>query len=261
MQPAKEGCGSPDSHEWELSFAVENIDHTEDQIHILSDQVLTFTPSRGAEKTLRQTYGAAHGELLEERNILTQGGRMYKGIAACVLSFALGAGSSVLTPSAAQAQGVVVRWERIIGLQQAFDLVGAGTGQVTGAAPWETTAGSARLNLQTGKLSFTVRGLVLAVGSAGDGAFTGLDIGSAAGVTQVKGTLVCDVNGSAGGNSVLVDTPTVALSAQGDARFTGDVGTLPTVCTTEPDIAFLIRIVEPEAFADRWIAAGAVRVP
>jgi hypothetical protein len=155
-----------------------------------------------------------------------------------------------------------VRWERIIGIQQPSDLVGVGTGQITGGAPWETTDGEARVNLQTGRVRFRVEGLVLAVGSAGNGALTGLPIGTPAGVTQIKGTLVCDVNGSAGGgNSVLVDTPAVPLSAQGDAQFSGTVGPLPAVCSSEPDIAFVLRIVQPVAFADRWIAAGAVRIP
>ena len=164
-----------------------------------------------------------------------------------------------LSTGAAHAQEV--RWERIIGTQQAFDLVGVGTGQVTGGAPWETTAGDAKVNLRTRRVRFQVEGLVLSVGSAGDGAFTGLDIGTAAGVTSVKGTLVCDVDGSAGGgNSVLVDTSAVPLSAQGDAQFNGVVGPLPAVCKSERDMAFLIRIVQPAAFADRWIAAGAVRV-
>ncbi|HEV8715402.1 MAG TPA: hypothetical protein VGX03_21555 [Candidatus Binatia bacterium] len=168
----------------------------------------------------------------------------------------------LLTVKASADQAQEVRWARIIGIQQAFDLVGVGTGQVTGGAPWETTVGAARVNLTTGRLRFAVQGLVLAVGSAGGGAFTGLDIGTPAGVSQVKGTLVCDVDGSAGGgNSVLVDTPAVLLSAKGDARFNGNVGPLPVVCSSEPDIAFLIRIVLPAAFADRWIAAGAVRIP
>ena len=74
--------------------------------------------------------------------------------------------------------------------------------------------------------------------------------------------VVCDVDGSAGGgNSVLVDTPAVPLSAQGDAQFSGKVGPLPAGCSSEPDIAFVLRIVQPVAFADRWIAAGAVRIP
>jgi len=161
-----------------------------------------------------------------------------------------------------RAQAQEVRWEQIIGIQQAFDLVGVGTGQVVGGAPWETTEGQARVTLGTGRVRFTVEGLVLAVGSAGDGFFTGLPIGTPAGVSQIKGTLVCDVDGSAGGgHSVLVDTSAVSLSAQGDAQFSGNVGPLPVVCSSEPDIAFLLRIVVPVAFADRWIAAGAVRTP
>ena len=168
----------------------------------------------------------------------------------------------LLALKAATAQAQDVRWERIIGIQQAFDLVGVGAGQVTGGAPWETTEGAAQVRLTTGRVRFAVEGLVLAVGSAGGGAVTGLGIGTAAGVTQVKGTLVCDVNGSAGGgNSVLVDTPAVSLSAQGDAQFSGNVGPLPAVCSSEPDIAFLLRIVLPAAVANRWIAAGAVRTP
>ncbi len=123
-------------------------------------------------------------------------------------------------------------------------------GQVMGGAPWETTEGDARVNLKSGKIKFEVQSLVLAVGSAAGGVFTGLDIGTPAGVSQVKGTLVCDVNGSAGGgNSVLVDTPAVPLSAQGDAHFAGNIGPLPGVCSSEPDIAFLLRIVIPAAFA------------
>lgn len=156
------------------------------------------------------------------------------------------------------AQADEIRWERILGIQQPFDLVGVGTGQVTGGAPWETTDGHAKVNLETGKVRFEVEGLILAVGSAGGTTFLGLPIGTTAGVTKVKGTLVCDVNGSAsGGNSVLVDTPTVTLSAQGDAHFSGTV-TLPAVCASESDVAFLVRIVEPKAFENRWIAFGAV---
>ncbi len=162
--------------------------------------------------------------------------------------------------STGTAQAGEVKWERIIGIQQALDLVGSGTGQVVGAAPWETTEGEARVKLEAGKVKFEVEGLVLAVGSSGT--FTGLPIGTPGPVTQVEGTLVCDLDGSAGGgNSTLVDTPAVDLSAQGDAEFNGNVGPLPAACLNEPDIAFLIRIVEPSAFLGRWIAFGAVRIP
>src|SRR5437867_4476473 len=130
--------------------------------------------------------------------------RFSKVLMAGAMSLFIVPGPLTLRARADHAQEV--RWERIIGIQQAFDLVGVGTGQVTGGAPWETTEGEARVNLTTGRVRFHVEGLVLAVGSAGT--FTGLPIGTPAGVTQIKGTLVCDVDGSAGGgNSVLVDTP------------------------------------------------------
>ena len=45
----------------------------------------------------------------------------------------------------------------------------------------------------------------------------------------------------------------VDLDDQGDARFNGSVGALPAVCTTEPDIAFLIRVG-----SGRWIGNAVV---
>lgn len=170
----------------------------------------------------------------------------------------------LLALSAGTAHAQKVRWQQMFGIQEAGNVVGVGTGQVTGGAPWEITGGSALVDLKTGKVRFQFGGLVLAVGSVPAFKLAGLDIGTPAGVTQVKGTLVCDVDGSAGGangNSVLVDTPAVTLNAQGNAQFNGNVGPLPAVCGSESDIAFLIRIVQPPAFADVWIAAGAVRVP
>jgi hypothetical protein len=166
--------------------------------------------------------------------------------------------------STGTAQAGEVKWERIVGIVQTGDLVGlgpvqpgSGPGSALGAAPWVTTEGGARVKLEAGKVTFDVEGLVLAVGSSG--AFTGLPIGTTAGVT-VKGTLVCNVTGP--GNSTLVDTPAVPLSAQGDTAFNGVVvGPIPLACVNEPaDTAFLIRIaVGP--FVGRWIAFGAVRIP
>ena len=84
----------------------------------------------------------------------------------------------------------------------------------------------------------------------------GNSIGTPDGVNMVKGTLVCDTNGSAGaGNSVVVDTELVPLSPQGDADFAGDVA-LASVCQSEPDIAFVIR-----TGSGAWIANGSVRNP
>ena len=133
-----------------------------------------------------------------------------------------------------------IRWETIIGIMQTGNTV---AGVAGGGQPWSTLGGNASVNLETGKIDFEVRGLVLAGGNS---------IGTPGSITQVKGTLVCDTNGSAGA-PVLVDTPLVTLSDEGDARFHGGVGPLPAACTSEPDMAFLVRIG-----AGRWIANGAV---
>jgi len=152
-------------------------------------------------------------------------------------------------PATALAADPNIRWADTIGIIQAGNLVGSGAGQVTGGSqPWSTTKGSATVNLNNGDIHFRVEGLVLAGGSG---------IGTRDAITEVKGTLVCDTDGSAdGGNSTLVDTPLVPLSAQGDAEFHGSVGPLPGACLTETDIAFVVRIG-----AGRWIANGAVRRP
>ena len=154
----------------------------------------------------------------------------------------------VTVPSFAIADDPHVRWDEIVGLIQPANVVGSGTGQVAGGAqPWSTSRGAAVVDLTSGRIHFRVEGLVLAGGNG---------VGTRAAITEVKGTLVCDTDGSAsGGNSVLVDTPLVALSAQGDAEFDGSVGALPGACY-EPDIAFLVRIG-----AGRWIGNGAVRRP
>ncbi len=139
-----------------------------------------------------------------------------------------------------------VAWEDVVGIIQPANVVGTGAGQVTGAGqPWFTQQGRAEVDLHTGRLKFSVRGLTLMGGNG---------IGTRAGVAMVKGTLVCDVNGSASGASVLVDTDLVALNLQGDADFGGDLP-LDPLCVSEPDVAFLIRTA-----GGAWLAAGAVRV-
>jgi hypothetical protein len=154
-----------------------------------------------------------------------------------------------LFSASVMAASPTVLWKDIIGIIQEANLVGSGTGQVTGGGePWSTQQGSARVNLNTGLVKFLVKGLVLAGGNS---------IGTPGPVAQVKGTLVCDTDGSAGGgSSVLVDTDLVPLDDQGDAQFVGDVGDLPSACLTEPDIAFLIR-----TSSGAWIANGSVRKP
>ena len=95
--------------------------------------------------------------------------------------------------------GNFLRWQSVIGIAQANNVVGSGTGAATGApGPWSALNGQVNVQLEQGKIDFDVRGLVLAGGNA---------IGTPGTILQVKGTLVCDTDGSAsGGNSVVVTT-------------------------------------------------------
>ena len=138
----------------------------------------------------------------------------------------------------------VLRWTSVIGIAAPNNVVGTGTGAVAGGpTPWSTLDGHATVDLSKNKITFDMRGLVLAGGNS---------IGTPGAVAQVKGTLVCDTDGSAG-DTVLIDTPLVDLSEQGEAQFNGRVGAFPAVCSTEPDVAFLVRVG-----AGKWIASATV---
>jgi hypothetical protein len=154
-----------------------------------------------------------------------------------------------------------LHWKTVMGVKHTGDQVGVGTGAVIGGAPWETLGGSVDVNLNNGEVRFNVRGLILSVGSVPSLGVTGVPIGTPGPVTRVKGTLVCDVDGTANnGNSVDIDTPATDLDRQGNAHFSGNfVSSLPSLCASENDDAFVIRIVEPSSFANAWIAFGAVR--
>jgi hypothetical protein len=136
--------------------------------------------------------------------------------------------------------GNSVRWQTIIGIIQAGNVVGGIGG---GMEPWSTLGGHAYVDLADGVVDFEVSGLVLAGGNS---------IGTPATVTQVKGTLVCAPESA---TPVVVDTPLVALSAKGNAEFDGSFSGSTAGCNAT-DVAFLIRIS-----ANRWIANGAVRSP
>ncbi len=113
------------------------------------------------------------------------------------------------------AEGAFVDWKRIEGV--IVPGTGASTLNVVGGVnspgfSWSTSNGSAKLNLQNGRLSFDVQGLVLESGTGS------LVIGTPSHfVTHVKGTIVC--NSTDLPNVVLVDTDSVPLSAQGAANF------------------------------------------
>ena len=171
---------------------------------------------------------------------------MHSSLNKSLIAAAFALASTVMAQNVGASTNEGLRWQSVIGIAQANNVVGSGTGAVTGGgAPWSALDGHVNVNLDRAKIDFDVRGLVLAAGNA---------IGTPGAVVQVKGTLVCDTDGSAsGGNSVLVDTPLVTLEDDGDARFSGSFGPLPSVCTSEPDVAFLIRVG-----SGRWIANGSV---
>jgi hypothetical protein len=172
---------------------------------------------------------------------------MQKFLRKSLIVSGLALAAAVVGQSASADPGDTLRWQSVIGIIQGNNVVGVGTGAVTGApGPWSALGGNVKVDLDKGQVNFSTNGLVLAGGNS---------IGTPGAVLQVKGTLVCDTDGSAsGGNSVFVDTPLVELDDQGDARFNGSfVGAVPAVCATEPDIAFLIRTA-----GGRWIGNGTV---
>lgn len=160
-----------------------------------------------------------------------------------VIAAALGA--AAISGNALADGDDVLRWQSVIGIIQGGNVVGSGTGAVTGApGPWSARGGQVRIDPDRARIDFSVDGLVFAAGNF---------IGNTGTVTQVMGTLVCDTNGSASPNSVIIDTPLVDLSEEGDAQFHGTVAAIPSVCTTEPDVAFLIRLG-----SGKWIGNATV---
>lgn len=170
----------------------------------------------------------------------------FKGVVA-LATFAILMSGSVSLAHASLAE-TEVEWRQLVGVISPGNTVGTGSGKVTGGGtPWVVSNGSAEVNLTTGDIRFRVDGLVLAGGNS---------IGTPDGVTSVKGTLVCDTTGVLNsGNSTIVDTPLVTLSPQGNARFSGNLGALPLACTSQPNIAFLVR-----SGGGAWLAGGVVRI-
>jgi len=151
-------------------------------------------------------------------------------------------GAVLLTTIASpgQAQTIVV-WETIKGIAQAGDVIGGVAGSGT---PWSTReGGGALVELTSGQVEFAVVGLVRAGGAA---------IGTPGAINQVKGTLVC---GPDSATPKVIDTPLVALSAQGNAQFAGSFSSSTAACSPT-DVAFLIRNTNGV-----WIANGSVRAP
>ncbi|HLX43765.1 MAG TPA: hypothetical protein VKR43_10040 [Bryobacteraceae bacterium] len=145
--------------------------------------------------------------------------------------------SLTLCAGAFAQNSTVVRWRGIQGVITAPG-VDNPVGQIhSGAGPWTTRDGSARINLSTGAGSFDVEGLVLNGGAS---------TGTPGPVTSVIGTLLCNPGG-AGGAETAIDSPVTALSPAGDAELSFKI-TVPAVCGNP---AFLIRVA-----SGRWIATG-----
>ena len=188
--------------------------------------------------------------------------KRYGSVAASLLAL-----SALIGINSAAAQEL--HWKTVMGIKESGDVVGVGTGKISGGAPWETLGGSVDINIRTGEVNFDVQGLILSIGALFESGGTdfspspeasGLPIGTPAGLTAVKGTLVCNVTGDQGPNSVSADTPVTSLDAQGNAHFLGRFSSgIPSKCRTNAafDDAFLIRIGSG-SFAGRWIAFGAV---
>jgi hypothetical protein len=141
----------------------------------------------------------------------------------------------MLTVGAFGQSDTVVRWRGLEGVISALGVDNPVGSIHSGAGPWTTRGGSARINLRTGEGSFDVDGLVLNGGNS---------TGTTGPVATVIGTLVCNA-GTAG--EVVLDTPAAALSAEGNAELSFKLN-VPTVCDKQ---AFLIRTA-----SGRWIATG-----
>jgi hypothetical protein len=174
---------------------------------------------------------------------------------ASVLVIALLSGAPLL--AAAHDSGSVVTWRNIVGVITApgvdnpVAVITQGSNVLSkvssGTLPWVTRTGSARVDLASGAVEFSVRGLVL-VGGNGSG--------TPGPINQVTGTLVCNPGSTDFLQpQAILDTPPVALSALGDADFSGELTTaVPAPCDGP---LFLIRI-GPDfgSFAGLWLATG-----
>ena len=145
------------------------------------------------------------------------------------------------TASFAQSNTV---WHRTVGVITAPGVANPVAGIASGGLPWTASGGTVTVNLATGAVAFVVDGLVLVGGNAS---------GTPGGVTSVRGTLVCDPGAT---DQVIINTPVVPLSAQGNAAFSGQFEGPPPPATCAKPV-FLV-LASP---ANVWIATGAVREP
>src|SRR5215475_11787635 len=76
-------------------------------------------------------------------------------------------GAALVSGNALSDNDDVLHWQSVIGIIQGGNVVGTGTGAVTGApGPWSAQGGHVTADLTHGKIEFNVRGLVFAAGNA-----------------------------------------------------------------------------------------------
>jgi len=146
--------------------------------------------------------------------------------------------SLTLCAAAFAQTSTVVRWRGIEGVVTAPGVDNPVSQIHSGAGPWTTNNGNARIDLISGEGSFEVQGLVLNGGNAS---------GTTGAVANVIGTLVCNAGSPAGPTEAVMDTPATPISHDGDAELSFRLN-VPAVCNNP---LFLIRVP-----AGRWIATG-----
>jgi hypothetical protein len=146
--------------------------------------------------------------------------------------------SLILCAGAFAQNDAVVRWRGIEGVITAPGIDNPVSQIHSGAGPWTTRRGSARINLETGEGFFEVDGLVLNGGASS---------GTPGAVTSVIGTLVCNPGSTASPAETVVDTPATALSPEGNAELSFRIS--PPAACNKP--VFLVRVP-----SGRWIATG-----
>lgn len=149
--------------------------------------------------------------------------------------------SLLLCAGAFAQSGNIVRWRGVEGVITAPGVDNPVSQIHSGAGPWTTQSGNARINLTTGEGNFDVDGLVLNGGAAS---------GTPGPVTSVVGTLVCNPGSPAGSVEADIDTPATTLSTDGNADLSFRIS-VPATCNNP---LFLIRVA-----SGRWIATGTQR--
>ena len=138
----------------------------------------------------------------------------------------------------------IVHWKSIVGVITIPGVDNPVAGIRAGATPWTVRNGHASVNLATGATFFAVEGLSINGGNS---------TGTPGPISAVVGTLVCNAGAT---NQAILDTPSVALNAHGNAAFGGFIQNIPSSCSNP---LFLIRIAVPAGAAGRWIATATER--